>query len=152
MTEIRTKPLFVLTLKDIDILPVGSSPGAHRLIGVVGGGTFEGDRARGTVLPGGNDWIIARADGTWAIDVRLPLKTDDGAMIGMSYKGVRLAVPEVLERVKRGETVDRAEFYIRMASTFETSAPKYDWINRVIGLGLGRPVPRGMVYEVFELV
>ncbi|MBI1728919.1 MAG: DUF3237 family protein [Candidatus Rokubacteria bacterium] len=35
---------------------------------------------------------------------------------------------------------------------FETSAPKYDWINRVVGLGLGRPVPGGVVYEVFELV
>jgi hypothetical protein len=123
MAEIRTKALFILTLKSIDILPGGSTPGVHRLIGIVGGGAFEGDRVRGTVLPGGNDWIIARADGTWAIDVRLPLKTDDGAMIGMSYKGVRLAAPDALERVKRGETVD-----------------------------LGRPVPGGVVYDMLELM
>jgi hypothetical protein len=152
MADIATRPLLTLTLHGIEIHRLGRTPAGDRLIGVVAGGRFEGERLRGTVLPGGNDWIVGRADGTWAIDVRLPLRTDDGALIGMSYRGVRLAAPEVLERVRRGDTVERSEFFIRMAVTFETSAPRYDWINRVLGLGLGRPVPDGVTYQVFEVV
>ena len=73
-------------------------------------------------------------------------------MIGMSNRGVRLVAPEVPERVKRGETGDRSEFYIRMTGTLESSTRRYDWMNRVIGLGLGRPVPGRVVYDMLELM
>ena len=152
MTEIRTKPLFTMKLQVSDLQPVGEAPGGKRVVGVVAGGTFEGERMKGTILPGGSDWIIVRADGAFTLDVRLVLKTDDGALIGMTYKGLRHGSPDVLAKVAKGEPVDPALLYFRTAVFFETAAPKYDWINRIIALGVGHRPPEGPVYEMFELL
>ena len=81
---------------------------------------------RGTVLPGGADWIIARPDGVTTLDVRLALQTDDEELIGMAYRGLRHGPPEVMQRLDRGETVDPSEYYFRTAIMFETAAVKYD--------------------------
>ena len=57
--------------------------------------------------------------------VRITLVTDDGALILMTYRGVRYGPPEVIARLGRGETVDPAEYYLRTAPFFETASPKY---------------------------
>jgi hypothetical protein len=49
------------------------------------GGLFEGERLRGRVLAGGGDWVTARADGTFELDLRATLETDDGALIHMTF-------------------------------------------------------------------
>lgn len=152
MAEIRTQPLFALRLRVSELQPVGAGPGGNRVVGVVAGGTFQGERLRGEVLPGGSDWIIVRGDGCWELDVRLVLKTDDGALIAMTYKGLRHGSPEVLAKVAKGEPVDPALLYFRTAIFFETASEKYGWINRLIGLGTGHRPPEGPVYEVFELL
>ena len=69
--------------------PIGETPSGNRRIGLVAGGTFEGPKLRGTVLPGGADWIIGRPDGVTTLDVRIVLQTDDGAAIGLTYRGLR---------------------------------------------------------------
>jgi len=152
MAEIRTQPLFVITLAVAEMQPVGPAPGGDRRIGVIAGGSFEGARLRGTILPGGTDWIILRPDGALSLDVRLVLKTDDGALIAMTYKGLRHGPADVIARLNKGEPVDPEKYYFRTAILFETASPKYDWINRVIGIGTGRRPPEGPVYEVFELL
>ena len=45
------------------------------------GGSFEGPRLRGEVLPDGGDWLLTRRDGVLEQDVRTTLRTDDGAFI-----------------------------------------------------------------------
>ncbi len=152
MTEICTQPLFTMRLQVSELQQVGDAPGGKRVVGVVSGGTFEGARLKGTVLPGGSDWIIVRTDGAFALDVRLVLKTDDGALISMTYKGLRHGSPEVLAKVARGEPVPPKELYFRTAIFFETAVEKYGWINRIIGLGTGHRPPEGPAYEVFELL
>lgn len=152
MAEIKTQPLFTIKLQVGELQPVGAAPGGNRVVGVVGGGTFEGARLTGTVLSGGSDWIIIRTDGSFTLDVRLVLKTDDGALIGMTYKGIRHGSPEILAKVARGEPVPPEELYFRTAVFFETSVANYDWINRVIGIGTGHRPPEGPVYEIFELL
>ena len=152
MAEIRTAPLFVLTLQVGGMQAIGATPGGNRRIGLVSGGTFEGARLKGTVLPGGADWIMVRADGSTTLDVRLVLQTDDGATIGMTYRGMRHGPPAVMERLNRGDAVDPSEYYFRTSIAFETAALKYDWLNRVIAIGTGRRPPEGPVYEVFEVL
>ena len=83
--------------------PIGATPGGNRRIGLVAGGTFEGKRLHGTVLPGGADWIMVRPDGATTLDVRLVLQTDDGATIGMTYRGMRHGPAAVMERLNRGD-------------------------------------------------
>jgi len=35
---------------------------------------------------------------------------------------------------------------------FETSAPKYDWINRIIAVGTGHRLADGLLYSIFEVL
>ncbi|MGD0108185.1 MAG: DUF3237 domain-containing protein, partial [Rhodopila sp.] len=81
MAEIRTQHLLTLRLAVSGMQPIGDTPAGNRRIGLVAGGTFEGPKLKGTVLPGGSDWIIGRPDGVTALDVRIVLQTDDGAAI-----------------------------------------------------------------------
>ncbi len=104
------------------------------------------------VLPGGADWIILRPDGAMTLDVRLVLETDDGATIGMTYRGMRHGPAAVMDRLNRGDLVDPAEYYFRTSVAFETAAAKYDWLNRIIAIGTGRRPPGGPVYDVFEVL
>ena len=100
---------------------VGATPSGNRRIGLVAGGPFQGERLRGSVLPGGADWIIVRSDGATTLDVRLVLETDDKALIGMTYRGLRHGPAAVMERLNRGEPVDPADYYFRTAIVFETA-------------------------------
>jgi hypothetical protein len=152
MAEIRTAHLFTLTLQVAGMQVIGAAPIGNRRIGLVAGGTFEGARLRGAVLPSGTDWIIVRPDGATTLDVRLVLETDDKATIGMTYRGMRHGPPAVMERVNRGENVDPSEYYFRTSVAFETAAAKYDWLNRIIAIGTGRRPPEGPVYDVFEVL
>lgn len=152
MAEIRTAPLFVLTLQVAGMQAIGATPNGNRRIGLVAGGTFEGARLNGTVLPGGADWIMTRPDGSTTLDVRLVLQTDDGATIGMTYRGMRHGPPAVMERLNAGQNVDPSEYYFRTAVAFETAAPRYDWLNRIIAVGTGRRPPEGPIYEIFEVL
>ena len=58
MAEIRTAPLFTMTLQVSGMQAIGATPNGNRRIGLVAGGTFEGARLKGKVLAGGADWII----------------------------------------------------------------------------------------------
>src|SRR5262245_39436197 len=107
-------PLFDLnaTLERFDDL--GETPLGHRMMAVVGQGsaTISGDRVRGQVLQGcGGDWLLLRPDGTGQLDVRITIKTDDGALIYMRYEGIFAG--DALPRVLGGEAVPPADYYFR---------------------------------------
>ena len=35
---------------------------------------------------------------------------------------------------------------------FETSAPKYDWMSRIVAIGTGHRMPDGPIYSIFEVL
>ena len=150
LREIRTRPLFVMRL---DLRPrqiLGRTPGVYRRIGVVPGGTFDGERLSGEMLECGNNWQAVREDGSTTLDVRLVLKTANGALIGMTYFGVRHGAPSVIARLEKGEVVDAAEYYFRIAPLFETASEEYSWINNIVAIGIGQRRADGPIYSVFE--
>jgi hypothetical protein len=151
LQSIRMRPLFVIRLNVKGLLVVGDTPGAFRRVGVVPSGLFEGERLSGEVLDGGSDWQALRSDGSTTLDVRLVLKTTDGAMISMTYKGIRHGPPEVIKKIENGESVDPASYYFRIAPLFETASPKYDWLNRIVAIGNGHRFADGPLYSVFEV-
>jgi len=152
MAEIRTRHLFSLSLKISELQNLGETPLGDRRVAVVDGGTFEGARLKGSVLRGGSDWLLGRPDGAFQLDVRLTLKTDDGELIGMTYRGFRHGPAPVIERLNRGDAVDASEYYFRTAAFFETSAAKYGWLNRIVAVATGHRPPAGVLYEVFEVL
>ncbi|WP_454814156.1 DUF3237 domain-containing protein [Labrys neptuniae] len=149
---IRTKPLFVIELDVAKPIGFGTTPNGDRRVGVVAGGRFEGERLSGEVLEGGSDWQIMRQDGCTTLDVRLILKTTDGALIGMSYRGLRHGPPALMAELAKGGRVDPADYYFRISAAFETATPNYDWLNRILAVGVGDRRPGGPVYSLFELL
>lgn len=152
MPELKSEYLFTITIGVAQFIDFGNTPFGTRHIDLLGPGSFEGPRLRGEVLAGGMDQKLVRADGAMTPNVRLALRTDDDALIHMYYTGVRHGSPAVMQRIADGETVDPSEYYLRNAPFFETSAPKYDWLNRIVSVGVGRRLPDKALYDVFEIL
>lgn len=152
LRRVQTKPLFVMHLDVRSQQLVGAAPGAYRRVGVVPSGTFEGERLAGEVLEGGSDWQSVRSDGSTTLDVRLVLKTTDDALIAMTYRGVRQGPPDAITRLEKGEVVDPASYYFRIAPLFETAAPKHAWLNNILAIGIGHRRADGPVYSLFEVL
>jgi hypothetical protein len=134
--RMNSRPLMILRLATAATEEIGSTPHGTLSIFPVIGGSFEGDRLRGKVLAGGADWVTARADGTLELDLRATLETDDGALIHMTFTGVR----------------DDANHYFRTVPLFETAAQKYAFLNRLLAIGIGEIRPDGPVHAIEEIL
>jgi len=104
------------------------------------------------VLPGGGDWLCIRPDGAQELDVRITLRTDDGHLIYMSYRGFIIESPEVMQRRTRGEAVDPSETYWRTTHVFETGSEKYGWLNQIVAVGVGGGPPGVVEYTVYSVL
>jgi hypothetical protein len=152
MIPLRSEFLFTITGTVAPPVEIGSTPAGLRRIIPITGGTFEGPRLRGTVIPGGADQMLVRSDAVAVPDVRLVLETEEGHSILMSYGGLRHGPPKVMERLARGEPVDPSEYYFRIAPRFETGSEKYAWLNRILAVGTGHRLPAGPIYDVYEIL
>ena len=153
MTELQSRHLFTMTIRLHPIEEVGDTPAGHRRVFPVAGGDFTGERLRGAILPvAGSDLLLSRPDGSSQQDVRMLLRTDDGALVVMTYRGIRHASAEVNARLARGEAVSASDYYLRTAPFFETASPQYAWLNKIVTIGVGERRPSDVVYEVFEIL
>jgi hypothetical protein len=57
-----------------------------------------------------------------------------------------------MARIDRGEAVEPTSYYFRISASFETSATKYDWLNRLLAVGVGHRMADGPIYSLFELL
>lgn len=152
MAELKAELLFELS---VDLEPpqnVGATPRGNRQIYYVKGGSFEGPKVKGEVLPGGGDWLLFRPDGAAELDVRATARTDDGHLIYTYYRGIIQAPPEVAQRLFMGEAVDPSQYYFRTAPVFETSSEKYGWLNRIVAVGVGQIKPNWVGYSVYQVL
>lgn len=131
---------------------LGDVPHGTRVIAPIAGGSFEGPRLRGRVLPGGSDWTLLRSDGVLELDLRITLEADDGALIYMNSLGLRYGPPEVLAALARGDSVDPARYYFRTAPRFETGASKYAYLNQLVAVSSGDRRASGPIYTVEEIL
>lgn len=130
-------------------LELGQTPwGRRRVIGIAGG-EFDGPLLSGKVLPGGADWQIVHGDGSATIDTRYTLECHDGALIYVATRGSRQGPREVLERIAHGESVDPSEYYFRVSIQYETSAPRYEWLNWVVAVASAVRLPDQVVYDAY---
>ena len=150
---LKSELLCTITIQvDPNAQQIGPATWGQRRIVQVTGGTFTGPRLKGRVLPGGADWIVVRPDGVTQLGVRITLETDDGALIYMTYRGLRHGPPQVMERMARGEAVDASEYYFRTVPVFETAAERYAWLNRALFVSTGHRVAAGPIYTVYEIL
>ncbi|WP_310462396.1 DUF3237 domain-containing protein [Sphaerotilus sp.] len=122
------EPLYDAT---VDIGPrraLGRSPLGERFIIDILGGTFEGPRLRGRVLPGGADRQLVRPDGVKELDALYEMETDDGTVITV-HNRVLIEDPSPDGRYAR--------------SVVRLTAPDgpHAWLNRRIFVGTLTPLP-----------
>lgn len=91
--------------------------GMRRLIPITGG-TFEGPKMRGEVLPMGWDWQLDREDGCTEIIADYFLRTDDGVVINVVNSGA-LCQP--------GEA---GPIPVRTSPVFEAPLGEYEWLSK----------------------
>jgi Protein of unknown function (DUF3237) len=131
-TEPKLEFIFEAKVTIDPVIELGLTTYSKRRIIPITGGTFEGASMKGTIIPGGADWQTIRADGNVDLEARYTLKTDDGVLIYIQNKGVRVAKPEVMARIMKGEKVDPKEYYFRTNAIFEVAEGKYDWLSKCI--------------------
>lgn len=88
------------------------------------------------MLASGGDRVTGDGTGPFTLDLRITLETDDGALIHMTFTGVR----------------DDANHYFRTTPRFETAAPKYAFLNRLLAIGVGEIRPDGPVHVIEEIL
>ena len=116
---------------------IENAPQGTRTIVQVTGGRFEGPRLKASVQTPAGDWITNRADGSYRLDVRLTLKTDDGAVILVTYNGIGQTTP--------------AGASLRIAPLFETGDSRYSWLTRLQAVGVGERVGTTVTYDFYAL-
>lgn len=153
MSNLVHAPLMTLSLT-VDFAAmrmIGQTPAGLRRIAPVTGGSFAGERLKGTVLPGGADWVINRPDGVMVIDVRLTLEADDKALIYLTYQGRFLAEPEAMQRFAKGALLAPEDYSLAVTARMESGAPAYQWLNNAIIVGTGEQTPSGPDYSLFTV-
>jgi hypothetical protein len=142
---------FEVRAKVADPIVIGNIPdGTRRIIDILGG-TFEGPKIRGKILPGGADWQIIRDDGFTQLDARYILQTDKGELIYVTNSGIRHAPPEIIKRLNAGEVVDQSQIYFRAVPRFETASPDLEWLMRSIFVCTGERRPNDVAIRFYRV-
>lgn len=119
------------------------------------GGTVTGPTIEGRVLPGGGDWLSVRPKGICELDVRITIETNDDARIYMSGAGRRVMEPAVTETLKTFEdwaALDLSSYYLRLVPTFETGDSRYERLNGIVSVGIGRFTSEGVAFDLHEIL
>jgi hypothetical protein len=152
MPELKTTYLGELMMEVTGSYLLGEAPVGKRRLDRLDKGHFKGPKIQAEIVTGGMDILLGGTDGAVRPDVRLILELDDGAILLIQYRGVRHAPDEVMQRIAKGERVPPNEYYLRTSLVFETASKKYNWMNRIVGIGVGRREPAAVFYDVFEVL
>jgi hypothetical protein len=103
---------------------------------------YEGERLSGRLVgPAAVDWLLISdgGAGAGAIDVRFVLRTDDDALIHVSYRG------------RSDHSQGHGVLPLYSAPVFETGDPRYAWLNTVQAIGKGVVRDNVIHYEIYEV-
>jgi hypothetical protein len=132
-------------------LEVGRIAGNLRRVIPIAGGDVFGPKLRGKVLAGGSDFQMMRSDGVTELEARYVIELESGGLVYVENRGVRSGAPELMEKLRRGETVDPALIYFRSTPRFETAAPGYEWLMRKLFVCSGARFPDRVELRFFPV-
>jgi hypothetical protein len=152
--ELTSKFLFDLR---IDLNPpqvLGPVLKGTRIISSFKDGQVKGDIINGKILPFGGDWGLLIDSGTFRVDSRATIQTDDGSLIYITYSGYNHSSAKVAAMIGagRGGELSPSAYYFRTVVSFETSAAKYAWLNYVTAVGVGAfPGPGEVAFRIYAI-
>ncbi|GAA2212871.1 hypothetical protein GCM10009850_083330 [Nonomuraea monospora] len=101
------------------------------------GGTVDGPRLRGTVLPGGGDWSETRGQ-VCRLNARYLIQAEDGAVIDIVNRGYYHEGAGSPGQYDGALRVSEAGVYYRTSPVFRTDAAAHAWLARTVFVGLAR--------------
>jgi hypothetical protein len=133
------------------LVTLGPGPHGERRYVPLGGGTVCGPELNGTLVEGGVDWQVHRADGVLDIAAHYVIRADDGALIEVQSNGMRHGPLEVMARLARGEAVARDEYFFRTVVRFTTGAPQWAHLNKVMAIACGQREASWVRLDLYRL-
>jgi hypothetical protein len=133
------------------LVSLGMAKHGERRYVPLGGGTVVGPELNGTLVEGGVDWQIHRADGVLDIAAHYVIRTTDGALVEVQSDGMRHGSADVMARLARGEAVARDEYFFRTIMRFQTGAPAWLHLNKVLALAVGQREARAVLLDVYRI-
>ncbi len=127
------------------------TPHGRRMTFIVQGGKVQGPQLRGEVLPGGGDWVLIGSDLVARLDVRVTIRTEDGAHIHMTNTGRVRLTPEASKQFYEGKLLTQDQVFARSAPLFETGAEPYVWLNAVVALAINEISLSRVHYRIYML-
>ena len=134
-----------------ELVSLGAAPQGERRYVPLGGGTVRGPELNGSIVTGGVDWQLNRADGVLEIAAHYVVRTDDGALVEVRSEGLRHGPPEVMARLARAEVVGRDEYFFRTVVRFTTGAPAWAHLNKVMALACGERAARLVTLDLYRI-
>jgi len=134
-----------------ELVTLGPAQYGERRYVPLGGGTVRGPELNGTLVEGGVDWQLARADGVLDIAAHYVIRTDDGALVEVQSEGMRHGEPAVMARLARGEPVARDAYFFRTVVRFTTGAPQWLHLNKVLALAVGQREARVVLLDLYRI-
>lgn len=128
-------PLAHVAVTPGDRYSVKGGPFGSRVIAGIREGRWEGERFSGNIVGPGADWAMPGPGDAMLLDVRQVVQTDDGAVVYVTYNG----------------RCDRSRGTYTVAPTFQTSDPRYDWLNAVQAVGKGTLRDGRLEYVMYEV-
>jgi Protein of unknown function (DUF3237) len=125
--------------------------GVRRIIPITGG-EVRGENINGKVCAFGADFQIIRPNELIDLEAKYALETDDGAVIYVENKGIRFGPVDLLQKLKRGESVDPKLIYFRTVPKFETGAAKYRWLMEHLFIGSAARHADRVVIDVHQVM
>lgn len=99
----------------------------------------------GTVVPGGGDWCLVRADDVYRVEARYLIRTDEGELVDVHNVGYLRHVA--------GDTGDwTAMRYFQSTPVFRTASPRLQHLTSTVYVGRGHAGPDATTVEVFEVL
>lgn len=149
---LRTEHLFDYTVLLAPPVVIGPGAFGSRLFYEVREGRIDGPALSGEVLSGGGDWALVDSAGWTRVDVRGQARTDDGALLYFSYRGVIEPTAALLEAIRSGGATGFEDQYWRVSIEVETGDPRYRWLTQSALVGRGRVCEGpGVVYQAFRI-
>jgi hypothetical protein len=138
----------------VELEPVRFIPTATGLVMnyIAKGGSFEGPKLRGEVLPGGGDALMVGSDQVGRVRVRATLQTNDEVLIHYTAGGIIKIPADGLERLAGGERLPFDETYVRTTPVLETSDERYSWLSESVLVGLNELSTDHIDYRIYRVL
>jgi len=140
---------FTATVKVAAPVEMGQADGGRKRFIAITGGSVSGPKLNGEVLNGGGDWQVIEAGGLARVEAHYFLKAADGTVIEVTNPGVRVASPEVTERLAKGELVDPSAYYFRTTPNFKVTAGPHEWLRRSVFVARGIRKPDSVIIDFY---